>query len=248
MKQIQYIFSALIMGVILSWPCFGENDRKNVALDVSSGATEGRLSVTVAQREIDRKTVDVGLLSDVSREEMERAIDGLIRQGADINVKYVKPVLVPRKRFRFLGFIFGFNKMQIRVQTALSNAVRIGNTTMVEVLLSRGAYPDFLISDYVRPVSTVVEAVENSDYVTTKLLLNAGARPNPWGLNEETSSPLSTALKQGDYELVTLLLERGADPNETNDGKQVRNKKTSLSSRVATFTNNCRSAVLRLLP
>lgn len=93
-------------------------------------------------------------------------------------------------------------------------AARSGYAEAVAALLHRGADANagmkHLLGEIPARVSGLHAAVKAKSVATVRVLLDAGADPNP-GAAEGLPTPLHQAAGAGNLEIVALLLERGAD-------------------------------------
>lgn len=97
-------------------------------------------------------------------------------------------------------------------ETPLHAAVRAGSTSVVQLLLARGATPDPAALYDLTPL-LLASSRGKSDVAT--LLLAAGANPNRRDLFGST--PLHATARRGDSFLTLRLLEGGADPRLVDD-------------------------------
>jgi uncharacterized protein len=101
--------------------------------------------------------------------------------------------------------------------TPLGLAAFLGGADVVRVLLEHGADPDDDADNQfgIRPVNA---AAASRDHETMRLLLEAGAYPDPQ--QQGGFTPLHSAAHSDDVEMARLLLDHGADPSiATEDGR-----------------------------
>jgi hypothetical protein len=96
-------------------------------------------------------------------------------------------------------------------ETPLFEAVRVGDATLVEALLSRGANVNARAHSGSTPL---LQAVVYARGELTRLLLDRGAAVN--AANEDGHTALIDAAMRGNLPLVQLLLARGADPKRSD--------------------------------
>ena len=221
------------------------------------------MSTTYAQTENEDKVIEAEVVAEslehpLSREQMEKQVDALLNQDVNSNAT--------TRRHSFLEVISGIHNRAIYKSTlssALVDAVRDKNPTMVEVLLSRGANPNGL--KHVNRFDPLTIAVRNNDYFTAQLLLDAGAaiegaikykwnRKYNWNA---ALTPLHIAIQQNNIDMVKLLLEGKANPNFLYPGslflshplsiaktEEMRSLLRSYGAR--SFLYTCRSAFSQL--
>lgn len=104
------------------------------------------------------------------------------------------------------------------VYGAISCAIRSGKVDIVKYMISRKAEVNAISSESgITPLFTAIRDCEDSEksLIITKLLLEAGAKPNGGGylgFNDIiTFYPMIEAVKRGYVETVKLLIEYGAD-------------------------------------
>lgn len=98
--------------------------------------------------------------------------------------------------------------IEYREKTAspLHVAVEMGDKNLVELMISKGANPNYASSYEIYPLSN---AVTNRNYEIAEILLKNGANPNLLSFWRE--APISTAAGNGDMKMVELLREYGAE-------------------------------------
>lgn len=96
----------------------------------------------------------------------------------------------------------------------LHSAAAGGHIECLEMLLSAGYDPNFMLYPWVRRnyddqrKSALYFAVSNEDLRSVKLLLEAGAMPN-----QDPVKCLQVALRMGNHDLINMLLRYGANVN-----------------------------------
>jgi ankyrin repeat protein len=93
-----------------------------------------------------------------------------------------------------------------KTSSPLHVAVDTGDKNLVELILSKGANPNYASSYEIYPLSN---AVSNRNYEIAEILLKHGANPNL--LSYWREAPISTAAGNGDMKMVELLREYGAE-------------------------------------
>lgn len=93
-------------------------------------------------------------------------------------------------------------------ETAILEAARWGDHTILEDLIDRGADVNASV------VLTV--SVKRKDTSLVKVLLDAGANVNDDLSKKAGTSALKEAVRNSDIEMTELLLAHGADPNDSN--------------------------------
>lgn len=156
------------------------------------------------------------LLSKAIELDSHSLIDSLLGTGADVNSWCTRRPFHPRRIYedgsmnnqRVLGFAIKHQKGQCH--------------ELVRKLLTRGAEPDYIVSEYevsndhgricVLETALIV-AVKTRNLRLVNLLLEYGAelnRPARRGLKQ---TPLQAACETGSYKMVEFLLQRGANVN-----------------------------------
>ena len=91
------------------------------------------------------------------------------------------------------------------------SAANLADSTILKLLLDRGADPDFGAAWRSAPI---VSQADHGDLEAVRLLVEAGADVNSRGLNDDTA--LLSAARRAHYDVVLYLLEQGADHTLTN--------------------------------
>ncbi|XP_065583414.1 ankyrin-1-like [Artemia franciscana] len=93
--------------------------------------------------------------------------------------------------------------MNAHGKTPLATAIKANNLNLVEILLDRGADPNY--------GECLHHAVKKGRVNICKLLIDFGAKLD--AMNAKKDTPLLIAIRNNNLELVILLLDRGANPN-----------------------------------
>ncbi|MGV3755884.1 MAG: ankyrin repeat domain-containing protein [Verrucomicrobiota bacterium] len=104
-----------------------------------------------------------------------------------------------------------------RPEILIEAAVRYGSLSLIRFFISQKADLSVRCSQGATIAELASALREKDRYETVKLLLSAGASPNPFPRQQTaetySSSALHHAVSAGDHALVRLLLAKGADPN-----------------------------------
>ena len=140
-------------------------------------------------------------------------IEFLLAKGIDPNAIYsakFRDIITP---FSSIGK-YPYAPHLISGRSALCSAITqdISNDSwIVRMLLFGGADPNNIIND--RHESALLVAINKNSSALIKVLIEAGANPNPSLQPGVRRTPLQLATEKGSIDIVNLLLDKGADIN-----------------------------------
>ena len=140
-------------------------------------------------------------------------IEFLLAKGIDPNAIYSKKFRDVVASHSNLGEYPSAPRL-ISGQSALCSAIRqdtSNDSSMVRMLLRGGADPNNIINN--SHESALLVAIHENSFALIKVLIEAGANPNPSLQPGVKRTPLQLATEKGRVDIVNLLLDNGADIN-----------------------------------